>query len=163
MTSNRFSFSLLAACLLAPAAWASGAPLELRWNELAPLVSGHPVEITLNEGKLRGEAIAIREDTLVVNVTRSSVSRYPKGSASIPRSAISLIQVKRERGSWGRTLGTVVGVVVGLGTGGFTAAHMDSAGPAVAVLVAITSGIAVLGYYGGKQLDRHQTSIRILP
>ncbi|MBK5292299.1 MAG: hypothetical protein JJE04_11550 [Acidobacteriia bacterium] len=159
------ALSLFAACLLAPAnTWGAEKPLELKWGELAAIVSGHMVEVTVNEGKVKGEAIAIRDDTLVVNVSKTSAPGYSKGSAVIPKNAITLIKVQRERSTWGRTLGTVVGVVAGLGVGGYTAAHVDSGGGGVvAVLVAVTSGIAVLGYYAGKQLDRRQTTIRILP
>jgi hypothetical protein len=49
------------------------------------------------------------------------------------------VEVLRTRGAWGRTLGTVIGVVAGLGGGGYAAAHTDSAGAAVGVLVAVIS------------------------
>jgi hypothetical protein len=60
-------------------------------------------------------------------------------------------------------LGTVVGVVAGLGTGGYAAAHMNSGGGAVAALVGITSGLAVTGYFAGKGMDQRMTVIRIVP
>ena len=60
-------------------------------------------------------------------------------------------------------MGTTIGVVAGLGVGGYSAAHTDSGGAAVAVLVVVTSGIAVIGYYAGKGLDRRMTRITIVP
>ncbi len=77
--------------------------------------------------------------------------------------AITLITLVKQRGSWGRSMGTTVGVVAGLGIGGYSAAHTDSGGAAVAVLVAVTSGVAVIGYYAGKGLDTRRTRITILP
>src|SRR5215208_122200 len=100
----------------------SGAkPLELKWDELAPMIRGHRVDVTIADGTtVRGEAIAVREDTLVVDVSGSSNSQtYPNGNGSIPRGAISLLEVERSRGSGAKTLGTVVGVIAGVVIGGY--------------------------------------------
>jgi len=144
---------------------AASKPLELKWSELAPIVASHRVELTLSDGGIvSGEAIAVREDTLVLDVKKSSgTKQYAKGNAAIPRNAITLITLERSRGTWGRTLGTTLGVVTGLGIGGYSAAHTDSGGAAVAVLVSVTSGMAVIGYYAGRALDRRTTRITIVP
>jgi hypothetical protein len=158
-------FLLAGLCADQTGAMAESKPLELKWSELAPIIGGHHVELGLSEGTtVSGEAVAVREDTLIIDVSKSSgTKQYTKGSAAIPRNSITLIKVQRNSGTWGRTLGTVVGVVAGLGTGGYAAAHMDSAGPAIAVAVGVTSGIAVAGYYAGRNLDRRVTLIRIVP
>jgi hypothetical protein len=129
------------------------------------MISGNRVEISLTEGgTVNGEAIAVREDTLVLEVSSGSgTKQYPKGSAAIPRNTIALIKLHRSRGAWGRTMGTVIGVIGGLGAGGYAAAHMDSAGPAVGVLIGVASATAVIGYYAGRSLDRRITVIRIVP
>ena len=99
-----------------------------------------------------------------MDVTKASGQQlYALGNAEIPRKDIGIIKLQRTRGSWGRTLGTVIGVVAGLGGGGYAAARTDSGGAAVGVLVAVTSATAVSGYYAGRSLDRRMTLIRIVP
>jgi len=166
MTIKRRSlFMLFLLCLRPTPLSAESKPLELRWTELAPMVAGHSVELNLaDSGTVNGEAISIREDTLVLDVKKSTgIKRYGKGNAAIPRSAIRLITLQRSHGTWGRSMGTTLGIVTGLGVGGYSAAHTDSGGAAVAVLVAVTSGMAVIGYYTGRGLDRRTTRITILP
>jgi hypothetical protein len=141
-------------------------PLELRWNELAAMIAGHTVELTLtNATFVRGEAVAVREDMLIMDISKTSMtSGYQKGNGVIPRSAIDLIRLDRTRGSWGRTLGTVVGVLTGMAIGGWTAAaHTNSAGAAIPTFLGITAGISVAGYYAGREIDRKATLIRVVP
>jgi hypothetical protein len=109
--------------------------------------------------------VAVREDTLVMDVKKASgESHYAKGSATIPRGSIGLIRLDRKRGGWGRTMGTVVGVLTGLVLGGYTAAvHTNSAGVGIPVFLGIASGVSIAGYYAGKELDRRITSIKIVP
>jgi hypothetical protein len=166
MTVNcRGLFCLVVWCMGHAALSAESKPLELKWTELASMIASHRVDLALSDGGIvSGEAIAVREDTLILDVRRSSgTKQYPKGNAAIPRSTITLITLERSSGTWGRTLGTTLGVVTGLGIGGYSAAHTDSGGVAVAVLVAVTSGLTVVGYYAGKQLDRRSTRITIVP
>ena len=48
---------------------AESKPLELKWGELAPLVVGQRIELTLTGGaKVKGEAVVVREDNLVMDV-----------------------------------------------------------------------------------------------
>jgi hypothetical protein len=161
----RVLFFFAAWCVAQTSGTAASTPLELKWTELAPIISGNGVEVMLQDGMtISGEAIAVREDTLILDVKKSSGGKpYSKGNAAIPRNAISLIKVQRSRGAWGRTMGTVVGVVAGLGAGGYAASRSNSGGAAVATLVAIASGLAVTGYYAGRGLDRRLTLIRIVP
>lgn len=152
-------------CLGQSTLLADSKPLELKWTELAPMIASHNIEVELSGGgKVSGEAIAVRDDTIVVDVKKvSGTSQFAKGNGAIPRGAISLIVLKRTRGTWGRSLGTTIGVITGLGAGGYGAAHTRSGGAAVAVVVAVTAGIAVGGYYVGKQLDVRKTRITIAP
>jgi hypothetical protein len=157
----------LAAGDLPVAAQGSGAkPLELKWDELAPLIRGRRVEVTVADGTtVHGEAIAVREDTLVLDVARSSNSQtYPKGNGSIPRGAIALLQVERSRGSGAKALGTVVGVIAGVVIGGYVSATAaDSAGVGIPLFVGLASGMTVVGYQVGKQMDRQVTVIKVVP
>ena len=165
MNFQRLAVSLFALSLVPAVLSAESKPLELKWTELAPMVVSHAVELSLSDGgTVRGEAIAIREDMLVLDVKQSSGAKaYGKGNAQIPRGAITLIKLTRNRGTWGRTLGTTVGLLAGLGAGGFTAAHTRTGGAAVATVVGVASGAAVGGYYAGRKLDRRTTRIVVVP
>jgi uncharacterized protein YcfJ len=145
---------------------AESRPLELEWGDLSPMIKGQQVQLVLPEGTaIQGEAMAVREEALVMDVkSTSNAKAYPKGSATIPRASVTLIQVERRRGSWGRKLGTVVGVLSGLVLGGYVAAETaDSAGPGIATFLGIASAGTVGGYYVGKELDRRVTLIKIVP
>lgn len=120
----------------------------------------------LPEGtSIKGEAVAVRDEALVVDVKGASDTKaYPKGSATIPRASVTLIKVERRRGSWGRKLGTVVGVLSGIVLGGYVAAvTADSAGTGIATFLGIASAGTVGGYYVGRELDKQDTLIKIVP
>jgi hypothetical protein len=168
MNQKNSSTAVLIACLLIAqqSGVAAGKPLELKWNELSPLIAGRIVELVVPGGAtVRGEVAAVREDALVLDVRQSSDAKaYPKGNAAIPRTSVMLLQVQRERGKWGRSIGTTLGVITGLGLGGYTAAKTaDSAGAGVAIVVAIAGAGAVGGYFAGTALDHKTTEIRVIP
>jgi len=168
MNHKTSSTAVLMACLLMAqqSGIAAGKPLELKWNELSPLIAGRVVELIVPGGAtVRGEVAAVREDALVLDVRQSSDAKaYPKGNAAIPRSSVTLLQVQRERGKWGRSIGTTLGVLTGLGLGGYTAAKTaNSAGAGVAIFITISGAGAVGGYFAGKALDRKTTEIRVIP
>lgn len=145
---------------------AESRPLELKWGELSPIIGGQRVQLVLPEGTaIKGEAIAVREEALVMDVQGTSNAKaYPKGSATIPRASVTLIQVERRRGSWGRKLGTVVGVLSGVVLGGYAAAvTADSASAGIATFLGIASAGTVGGYYAGRQLDKHVMLIKVVP
>ncbi|MEO5926986.1 MAG: hypothetical protein ABIR70_24435 [Bryobacteraceae bacterium] len=150
-------------CLGQQSMLAESKPLEMRWNELAPLISGQRVEMVMNDGaKVKGEVVAVREDTILLDVS-SATKEFTKGNGSVPRAALAQINLERRRGGWGRTLGTVIGVLTGLTVGGYAAAHADSAGVGIPVFLGLSSAIGVGGYYAGRQLDRRITKIHIVP
>jgi hypothetical protein len=144
---------------------AASKPVELKWTELSPVIATHSVTLNLTDGgKVTGEAVTVREDALVMDVKQSIGSKpYNKGNATLDRKLISSIELHRTRGSWGRGLGTTLGVLVGMGIGGEAASHQNSLGTGTTVFVGITSGMAVAGYYIGRSLDRDTTHITILP
>ena len=163
--SNQASFFAALLCIGQASGRAESKALELKWTELAPMIVSHQVELTLRDGgKVSGEAIAVRDDGLLLDVKKfSGPKSFAKGSGTAPRADITHITLRRTRGSWGRSIGTTIGVIAGLGLGGYTAAHADSGGAAVAVLVAVTSGTSVAGYYAGRSLDMRTTRIIIVP
>jgi hypothetical protein len=143
-----------------------GRPLELKWDELAPMIRGQRVEVTLADSTtVTGEAIAVREDTIVLDVSRSSnTQNYPNGNGSIPRGAVVLVQLERSQGSGAKTLGTVVGVLAGVVVGGYVSGTVaDSAGVGIPLFLGLASGITVAGYQVGKQMDRQLTTIKLVP
>jgi hypothetical protein len=144
---------------------AKSLPLELRWSELASVVVSHHVELTLKGGgSVKGDAVSVREDTLVIDVSGSSGPKaYARGHGEIPRSDIALIKVQRSKGSWGRGIGTTLGILVGLGVGGNAAFHANSAAGGTAILVGTAGAVGVVGYYIGRSLDTHDVQITILP
>ena len=145
---------------------AAANPLELRWNELAPLISGKAVDLTVPGGaRLRGEVVTIREDALLLDLKQSSdLKAFPKGNAVVPRASVSTLSVTRERGKWGRRMGTTVGTLAGLSVGGYTAAKSDqSAGATLAIFTVIAAGVIVGGYYLGRSLDTRKTQIHVTP
>jgi len=165
MTSiNRIALPLALMLLSQTGSLAESKPMELKWNELAPLIVGHRVEVILTEGpKVKGEIIAVREDALVLDVT-SRAKGYEKGNASLPRSSISLVKVERTRGSWGRTMGTVVGVMSGVVLGSYVAAKTSGPfGAVVPVFLGTASAVSIAGYFTGREIDRRATWIRVLP
>lgn len=145
---------------------ADSRPVELRWNELAPMIQGQRVTVTLAGGQtVAGTAVTVRDDALVMDVKESSDRRtYPNGSGTFPRATISRITLQRTRGSSGRTLGTVIGVLTGVVVGGYVAeTTTDSAGTGIPLFLGLASGTTIAGYYVGRELDREVTEIRVVP
>jgi hypothetical protein len=143
---------------------AEAKPLEMKWSELAPLIGGHHASLVLTDGTtVKGEVVAVREDAILMDVS-SAVKGYAKGNGSVPRSSLALIDLERTRGAWGRTMGTVIGVLGGLTVGGYVAAtSTNSAGAAIPIFLGIASGVSVAGYYAGRGLDKRVTHIKVVP
>ena len=161
-TIRLLTLSLMAAV----SAFSQPKPLELKWNELAATIVGHPVEVTLPDGaRIKGEVAYVRAAELVLDVTSTSDrTKHPKGNATIPRESVTTLKVERGRGSWGRGLGTTVGVLTGLTLGGYTAGTTsDSAAVAIPVFLSIATGASVLGYKLGREMDKKMTVIKVIP
>ena len=130
------------------------------------MIGGHRVQLVLPDATMiTGEAVAVRDDALVVDVkSTSNAKAYPKGSASIPRASVKLIQVERQRGSWGKNLGMAVGIITGVVVGGYVAGTTaDSAGTGIPIFLGIAAAGTIGGYYIGKGLDQRITLIKIIP
>ena len=150
----------------ATAAFSQPKPLELKWNELAGTIVGHSVEVILPDGaKIKGEAAYVRDTELVVDVTSTTDrSKHPKGNATIPREAVTTLKVERGSGSWGRGVGTTIGVLTGLTLGGYAAASVTkSAGAGIPVFLGVATGTSVLGYKVGREMDKKMTVIKVIP
>ena len=167
-SSCKLSAVRLIVLLMAPGSgFARAKPLEVRWNELAPIVTGHSVILTLTDGmQVKGQAVAVREDALLLNVS-SPVPGYEKGNGSVPRGSVVSIDVKRERGIGGRALGTVAGTLGGMGLGAWVDARNNvlrhSLGEDAGTFIGIAAGGAVAGYFAGVAIDKRVTHIRLVP
>lgn len=140
--------------------------VQLKWSELGAIAIGHDVRLVVPGGAvLRGEIEAVREDSLVMIVARSSDRQaFPKGQNSVPRASVSVVEVGKARGIAGRVIGTTAGVVGGLTIAGEVIGHSDmSEAPAIAVFLVATIGATIAGYFAGRSLDRRVTRIRIAP
>lgn len=153
MTHYLRAIGLVLLCM-GPSLRAETKPLEMRWSELAPLISGQRVEVIQNDGlKVKGEVVTVRDQELLLDT---------KGNRTVPRAAVAQINLERRRGAWGRSLGTVLGILTGMTVGGYAAFHTDSAGAAIPTFLGVSAGVGTGGYYLGRRLDRRVTKIRIV-
>ena len=113
---------------------------------------------------IEGEVVAVRDDTLIMNIKRSTnETMHPTGHASIPRASVTLIELETPRGGWRRNLGVTAGTIAGIALGALAARSADSAGAAVVTFAAVGSGGALIGYFVGRNLDSRRTPIRVVP
>jgi hypothetical protein len=134
--------------------------LMLRWEQLAPMVAGKEIELYLSDGtRLRGEALAVRTETFVMDVENTSNKvRYSKGPAEIPRPEVSSVNLIQRTIRW-RLLATPAIGLAGAALGGAaTNGHNREGLP----LITIPASIAA-GYFLGKHMDTHVTKITIYP
>jgi hypothetical protein len=153
-------------CLVAAQAPAAGG-LRLRWNELAPVVTGKRVWLQLNGGvRIAGTAREVEPASLKVEVAKTSDRKtYPKGLVSIPRSSVSTIQVNKPSGHKGILIGGAVGGGIAAAAGGTIVAiqRNDSgiAGGAIlatAIVAPIAIGLLIgllidsAAHHGGQRI-----------
>ena len=162
-TYFRFSVLTVLYCLCHIALGAESRSVEVKWTELAPLISGYRVTLELNDGsRIRGDVIAVREQGIVMDISELAKGQA-YGDGLIPRSAILVLHLERSRGSWGRGIGTVLGVMGGVVLGAYGLVRTDSAGAGIPVFLGISSAAGLGGYYAGKLIDRRVTHIKIAP
>lgn len=146
-------------------ALASTNQVEIQWSELGPMITGQRVKLVLPDGaQIQGQTVAVREDALVVNISKTSDRKsYPKGQNVVRRASVSTVQLETSRSS-GRTVGVIVGSLGGLILGGDLVAHTaHSEASAIPAFFGISTGSAILGYYLGREHDRQVTIIKIAP
>jgi hypothetical protein len=141
-------------------------PLELKWSELSSTILGRTVQLTLPEGAtVSGEVIVVREESLVVNVRKTSDRKaVPKGNAPIPRASVTLLSMTESRGHWGRKVGARLGTLSGVLAGAYVVAKTEPSGGAdLAIFGAITAAGMLGGYFIGRSADARATLIRVVP
>ncbi len=137
--------------------------IEIAWEELAPLVVEQKISTMLPEGvKLQGEVLAVRPDSLVLDVHKSSQKKvYPRGQTEIPRPLISELKIIRERNAVMRIVGGILGAIGGLCAVGALGVVTESVAVVVPALILGLPLSAAGGYYAGKLADRYTTRIVI--
>jgi hypothetical protein len=167
---------LIGAALLAilPAAAEAEEVIHVTWDNLS-MVSHHTVRIFLPGAVVTGKAIGVEADALLVDVKQTNNPKaYPKGTVRVPREKLQTLamQTKGKRyrvgftalGAWlGLGGGTAVATLAIQGCGVFSGCRNDhpvAAGFAFAGIAA--AGIAG-GYMAGNALDKHWTTVEIVP
>ena len=87
---------------------------RLRWNELESAIAGEQVRMVLPGGaRIEGRALAVQPEALLIRITKTSDRKLQsKGEASVPRSAVSVLQLVKTGNRW-RAVGTTVGSGIG--------------------------------------------------
>ena len=163
--TRRILAALAALGLFAETLAAANRQVELTWEELGGFVVEKRISMVLPEGvKLQGEVLAVRPDSLVLDIRKSSDRKlYPVGQAEIPRWALSEVTLIRERNAVMRVIGGILGAIGSLTVFGRLAFAVDSAAVLVPGLILGVPLAAAGGYYLGKLADRYTTRILIRP
>lgn len=165
----KIRIACIATLLLTQSLWAANRmELSLRWSELEPNIAGKNVRMVLPNGAhIEGRALGVQPEALIVKITKTSDKKVqPKGEVSLPRSAVSVLQVMNYSVRW-RIIGTTIAPVLVAVAG--TAAAFNGVGDFYEDLPKIIGfcsagmlGSGVGGYFLGKRADRHVTTIRIV-
>ena len=155
-TSSRGFFAVVALFLFSSVtATAGDQTLQLKWNQLAPLLTGEKVVLRLENGaRVNGRVAAVQPEGLVLK----------RHDRNVARNSIHELRLVHMRAR-GRIIGTVIGLAGGLAiAGGIAATHLFSSGSGVnALIVLAVVGGPVVGYFIGQAGDRQETLIQILP
>jgi hypothetical protein len=155
-TSSRRLSAVSALLLFSSIAISAGdRTLQLKWNQLAPLLTGEKVVLHLASGeRVNGRVTAVQPDSLVLK----------RHGQRVARTSIRELRLVHMRAR-GRIIGTVAGLVGGLAIGSAIAVtHLWTAGNGTnAAILAVAVGLPVGGYFIGKTTDRQETLIQILP
>jgi hypothetical protein len=148
-------------------AMAATKQVEARWEELGGLISDKKISLVLPDGAIiEGKVASVQADSLALKIAKSSnTQNYPIGETPIPRASVSTIQLLEMR-FIARVAGTVIGMVVGLGTAVAIALsngifEKESGGQKVGETIAII-GLPVVGFLIGRSVDRKVTLIKVI-
>jgi len=148
--------------------------IQMPWSEIAALVDHEKVSLVLPDGvTVEGQVVAVEPDALVLDIKKSSDPRaHPPQRSSIPRSSVSVLQLRQIKGNrrWlGAALGAGGGGVAGwlLAEGVFHVSgeglNPSKAPLVVASLAGVAAGAAAIGYFVGRKGDNRVTFIKIIP
>lgn len=142
---------LLTLLIFAASLYADSSPLNLRWADLPPALTGKSVTVEMKDGS------SVKAKVTSVEPTALAVAATKQGQMSIPReniAGVSFIGMHKR----GRIIGTTLGIAGGLFVGSLVA--LGASGAAGAALMV---GFPVAGYFIGRNSDRELVRITILP
>lgn len=127
------------------------AQMELRWDQLAPIIEGHEVEIIMQDGKhVVGNVSCVLPDFLVLKTDRTM--------KHVQRPSIATLRFVKSGRKW-RWIGAAAGFYA---VGVPIAAGSKFGGEALQGNPAPYAG-AIAGYLIGRAADRRKVTIKILP
>jgi hypothetical protein len=147
--------------------------IRMAWIDLEPMIRGHNVIVRTSGASLRGRALMVEKDSLLLEVRKTSdAAAYPKGRTSVPRAAIQEITLVQYVGN-GRRIGKFIGGALGL-TFGLLAAvaigfkeNPETVGRRKVFIAILVPGSLIGGLLGGYLLgrlaDREITVIEVIP
>lgn len=138
--------------------------LQLKWDELGPVVQGHKILTILNDGsEVQGRVTAVESQAIQVEISKPS-NGYRRGLNSIPRSKISVLRMEVTSGSW-RALGTAIGGGAGAAAGVplyMVFENEGNSGSGAGFAAAFIGAGATVGYFLGREADRKALVIVIV-
>ncbi len=142
--------------------------VQLGWGEVSRVILDHEVSLVLADStRVTGEVIAVTDDTLKLNVTKTSNSRtHAKGGLNIPRSEVPVMELHAKRGKMGSFVGKTAGTVGGVSLGALIIERLaGSLGPvgAISIFAASVGGGKILGDVVGRNFNGKIIRIKIAP
>ena len=164
-----FTAVLVMVCLSQnPALAAKRESIQVEWNELEQLISGRTVALHLPDGTdVAGKVRSVRADGLEMEIKKTSNAQaHAKGRGFIPRSGVSILELKKTQGPW-RVIGTAIGAGGGFLLGGLASVAVAPERNSLqadtkAVLAVVIGVITAVGYLLGRRVDRKVTRITIV-
>jgi hypothetical protein len=148
--------------------------MQVRWSELRELIQGKKVALLAPDGvQIEGKATEVTSDSLIMRIEKTTdASTYPKGPAAIPRSAVSVIQFRTIEGK-SRLLGAAALAGAGMLGGWATAEgvyYVSGEGEGVwhepegvDLILGVGGGAGALGYLLGRNADKREVYLKIVP
>jgi hypothetical protein len=163
--------AVLAAALMPGGLWGGQArtpasrQLDLTWEELAGFLVERQISLALTDGtKLQGEVLAVRSDSLVMDVRKSSRKpAFPTGQTEVARASVGDLRIIREGHAIMRVAGAIGGGIGAFFGVAWIAFAAETAAIAIPALLLLVPAASAGGYYAGKLADRRFTQISIRP
>ena len=139
---------------------------RVTWPEVGFATKGATITLVDAGTEIQAKVLSVEPQALIMDVTKTSnSSAVAKGKASIARSSISTIHIRKCGAKWRAILG--IGLPAGLM--GAAGAAINAQSPAVTgqeaagVVFGVGAGSAVAGYLIGQKLDCHISDIIVVP
>jgi len=138
---------------------------RLSWTDFSMLMKPNQTfRLALPDATvIEGRPVEMRPDGMVIRITRTSDRRaHPKGTVTVPREAVSVVEVRKPR-----SVGKIIGTLAPIGVGIAIAASAANEGDEMYVnLVAggLTMAVGgVGGFFVGRAIDRRFERFVIAP